>query len=52
MPIYYVREGQNAVRTSDQNVGRWTGLDCSGYPFDCYNYQSTTGAKNVSLGHT
>ena len=25
----------------------WTGVDRSGYPLDCYNYESTCGAKSI-----
>ena len=34
-----------------QNVGvDWMDGWMDGYPLDCYNYQSTCGAKNLSIG--
>ena len=29
-------------------MSEWTGLDWTGYPLDCYDYQSTCGAKKTT----
>ena len=35
-----------------ERMGEWSGVEWSGYPLDCYDYQSTCGANKKKIVNT